>query len=98
MGIVVPVLVSVIVMAGGAFAVRRYAGPAQAAYVSAVEGRLGILMRERDECKASLALMRAEIDALHAKITDLDRQIRELTTENLDMRRRIAARRGGPES
>lgn len=97
-GVVVPVLVSVVVMAGGAFAVRRYAGPAQAAYVSAIEGRLDILMRERDDCKNSMDRMRVEIEALHVKITDLDRQVRELTAENLEMRRRIAVRREGSGS
>lgn len=93
-GVVVPVLVSVVIMGGGAWAVRRYAGPAQAAYNVAMEGRLKMLQAERDEMEEKIEHLEREVQELRAKVADLDRQIRDLLTENLELRR-LHAGRGG---
>jgi chromosome segregation ATPase len=86
-GILAPVVTATLVAVGGAFAVRRYAGPAQAQYTSAIEGRVKLLMQERDDCKAELEKHAAELEAMRRAITDLERQVRELTAEALELRR-----------
>jgi predicted nucleic acid-binding Zn-ribbon protein len=91
-GVVVPVVVSTLVLVTGAWVTRRYSGPAQQAYQSALTGRLDVLMAERDDCKKELARLRAEVDALHEKVTDLERQLRDLTAENLELRRHAPER------
>lgn len=85
--IVAPVVTATLVAVGGAFAVRKYAGPAQTAYTTAVKDRLALLMQERDECKQQLERHAAEIEALRRSVSDLERQVRELTAEALDLRR-----------
>ena len=57
------------------------------AYTTATEGRLKVLAAERDEATAQLAALRAEVDALHIKVYDLERQVRDLMAENLELRR-----------
>lgn len=86
-GILAPVVTAAVVAAGGAFAVRKYAGPAQSAYQTAMTGRLDLLVQERDECKAELARHAAEIESLRHSVSDLERQVRELTAEALELRR-----------
>lgn|SRR5574343_469842 len=88
-GIVAPVTISVVIMAGGAWAVRRYAGPAQAAYNVAMEGRLKMLQAEREEDDRKIAHLEREVEELRAKVSDLEREVRELMAENLELRRRI---------
>jgi predicted nuclease with TOPRIM domain len=94
--ILIPVIVSLVITAGSAWAVRRWAGPAQAAYESALSGRLAILTDERrelvdkvDDLTSEVEQLRGVIDRLRDKIGDLERQVRELTVENLNLRRRI---------
>jgi chromosome segregation ATPase len=80
-GIVVSVLAAVVIMVGGAWGAARFGGgPAQAAYVGALESRLKLLEAERTECKTQLA-------ALVVKVDDLEHEIRALMAENLDLRR-----------
>jgi chromosome segregation ATPase len=86
-GIIAPVVTATLVAVGGALAVRKYAGPAQTAYTSAIEGRVTLLMQERDDCKAELDRHAAEIDLLRRSVSDLERQVRELTSEALELRR-----------
>jgi chromosome segregation ATPase len=86
-GILAPVVTATLVAVGGALAVRKYAGPAQTAYTSAIEGRVKVLMQERDECKAQLEKHAAEIEALRRSVSELERQVRELTSEALELRR-----------
>lgn len=91
-GVIAPVVVSTLVLVVGAFFTRRYAGPAQQAYQSALTGRLDVLMAERNEARNEIEHLRAELEILRAKVVDLERQVRELTAENLEMRRRLPER------
>jgi septal ring factor EnvC (AmiA/AmiB activator) len=93
-GVLIPVIASTVILVGGAWVVRRYAGPAQTAYVSAVEGRMKILTAERDELVSSLkritdetAGLRYTIGELERTVKNLERQVRELTAENMELLR-----------
>jgi predicted nuclease with TOPRIM domain len=97
--ILIPVIVSLVITAGGAWAVRKWAGPAQKAYQDAVAGRLTVLTTERgelvgkvDSLTAEVNSLRGTIERLRDKIGDLEREIRGLTSENLELRRVIAER------
>jgi hypothetical protein len=95
-GILIPVTAAAVMMVGAAWVVRKYAGPAQAAsaaaqsdYRAAVDGRLRILMAERDEAKATLDRMALEICDLRKQVDRLEREVRMLTAENLELLRRL---------
>lgn len=99
-GVIVPVVAATIILVGGAWVVRAYAGPAQAAYTSAIEGRMKVLMTERDEVSDSLhrleeevAVMRRTIADLEATVARLERRVHELTQENLELLRQQRAGR-----
>jgi hypothetical protein len=95
--VLIPVVVSLAITAGSAWAVRRYAGPAQIAYQTAVQGRLTVLSAEREELVDKVKDLTIEVDrlgqvieTLRDKVGDLERQLRDLTSENLMLRRQIA--------
>jgi uncharacterized coiled-coil protein SlyX len=88
-GILVPVVVAFIVTAGGAWAIRKYAGPAQTAYVSALVGRNQILENERSDQEDKIKELIAKVDALRQEVENLRGEVRELTSENLELRRRL---------
>ena len=108
--LLIPILASTLVLVVGAWVVRRYAGPAmeasrtaQVAYVGAIEGRMKILMTERDDLTASLGRMVGEVAALRSNVAgletsvrDLERQIRDLTSENLSLLRQIRGEQAAP--
>ncbi len=104
--ILIPVVAATIILVAGGWVVRSYAGPAQAAYSSAVEGRLHALTAERDDLAKSLARMTEEIVAMRVTVRDLEgtvrqleRTIRALTEENAELLRQARAvetGRGGP--
>jgi len=86
-----PILISVAISLGGALVISRYAGPAQAAYVAALEKRLAIVTAERDE-------LDDDAGGLRGRISELERQVEELRTlgnakdrEIADLYRRLDA-------
>ena len=79
-----PIAISVAISLGGALVISRYAGPAQAAYLLAVEKRLSLVTAERDEAKR-------EIPTLTARIADLEREVDSLKEENRKLYRRLDA-------
>lgn len=92
-GVVVPVLAATIVMLGGAFAVRKYSGPALAAsqaatasYQQAMTGRLDLLTKEVAEQAAELEALKSENATLRVQVADLQRQLFELMAENRELR------------
>lgn len=91
-GVVAPIVVSTIVLLAGAYAVRRYAGPAQSAYTDAIEGRVKLLMSERDDYKNALDALKVEVETLRKRVVELERQVRELTAENADLLREATGR------
>jgi len=88
--LLLPVLLAAIISIATAWAVRKYAGPAQAAYVAALEGRIKVLQADREdlskevaEIEADMATLKVRVAALQDKVIDLERQVRVLTAENL---------------
>lgn len=97
-GVIIPVVAATIILVGGAWVVRAYAGPAQTAYVSAVEGRMKTLAAERDDLSASLDRLNEEVVELRGTVADLERtvarlekQVRDLTMENIELMRAARA-------
>jgi phage shock protein A len=93
-GILIPVIAATVILVGGAFVVRSYAGPAQIAYTAAVEGRMRTLTSERDDLSRSLDRLNAEVEVLRSDVSilektvqRLERELRELTVENLALMR-----------
>lgn len=80
---IAPILISVAISLGGALVISRYAGPAQAAYVEALEKRLSIVTSERDE-------LDEDAGGLRARIADLEREVAELKTAGGAKDREIA--------
>jgi predicted nuclease with TOPRIM domain len=94
--VVVPVIVAFIIALSGAIAIRRYAGPAQQALLVAQQalaetqkGRMQLLIDERSELVAQVKALTIEITGLRTDVSSLERQLRELTKENLDLRRSL---------
>ena len=92
--ILIPVVAATVILVAGGWLVRSYAGPAQQAYTSAVEGRLKALTAERDDLSRSLARMTDEIAGMRVTVGDLERTVRglertvrDLTVENADLMR-----------
>jgi hypothetical protein len=81
--IVTPIVVSVLLSLAGALAISKYAGPAQAAYVQALEGRLAIVTKARDDAEADLPHLRA-------RILELERQVEELKSDRAAKDREVA--------
>jgi hypothetical protein len=94
--IVLPVVVSVILSLTGAFVVARYSGPAQSAYIAALEGRLRVIAGERDDGMARMSKLEirivhleAEVAALKAANDEKDREIAALYRRLDDSERRM---------
>lgn len=79
-----PILISVAISLGGAVVISRYAGPAQAAYVAALEKRLALVASERDE-------LDEDAGGLRARIAELEREVAELKSASGAKDREIAA-------
>jgi chromosome segregation ATPase len=77
-GILAPILISVILSVTGAFVVARTAGPAQAAYVSALEGRMKVLTQERDDAMGRIPVLEAEVRRLKVEVSELKESERKL--------------------
>jgi predicted RNase H-like nuclease (RuvC/YqgF family) len=82
------VIVAAIISISGAIAIRHYAGPAQQAYVSALEGRLRVVGEDNkdlaarvDELTRQVKELRAEVDRLEDKVSDLMDENRQLRKE-----------------
>lgn len=90
-GIIAPIVVSVIISLVGAFMITRYAGPAQAAYVSALEGRLKVVMGERDDALKEIPILRARIVQLEAEVVQLKQAGLAKDAEVVDLYRRLDA-------
>jgi chromosome segregation ATPase len=89
--ILVPIVVSVVLSIGGAFVVARYSGPAQSAYIQALQGRLAVVEQERDDAELAIPKLEARIDALETHVSELQRTIHERDKELLSLYRRLEA-------
>ena len=82
-GILVPVVVATMLSVSGAFVVARYSGPAQQAYIQALQGRLAVVEQERDDAEQRIPQLEARIEALETKVA-------QLVAENVEKDREIA--------
>jgi predicted nucleic acid-binding Zn-ribbon protein len=89
--IVIPVVVSVILSLTAAFAVARYSGPAQEAYVKALTGRLQVVERERDDAEMAIPKLEARIEALEKHVHELQQQLAERDRELVILYQRLSA-------
>jgi chromosome segregation ATPase len=86
-----PIIISVAISLGGALVISRYAGPAQAAYVTALEKRLAIVTAERDELDDDAGGLRARIQELERQVDELRSASGAKDREIADLYRRIDA-------
>jgi chromosome segregation ATPase len=91
LGTLGPILISVTVSLMGAWAISRYAGPAQAAYVTALERRMAIVTAERDEAEKEIPALNARIATLEQEVADLQRKTVDKDREIADLYRRLDA-------
>lgn len=86
-----PIFISVAISLGGALVISRYAGPAQAAYVQALEKRLAIVTSERDELDDDAGGLRSRIAELEREVAELKSQSGAKDREIADLYRRLDA-------
>lgn len=100
--IVIPVVVAVILSVSSAFVVARTAGPSQAAYVASLEGRLKLVVAERDEALTRLRSLELRVGQLEQELEGIrdeasrkDRQLIELYRRIDEDERRLPPRGSG---
>lgn len=82
-GVIVPVVVAGLLAISTAFVVSRYSGPAQTAYIAALQGRLSVVEAERNEAFSRIA-------KLEARIVALESQVEALTAAGIQKDRELA--------
>lgn len=88
--VVVSGAVSLILLLSGLLLNRRLGlTDAQKAYVGTLEGMNDALEDQVRSLREELAGVKTSLEEAHKLIASLERQVRELTSENLDLRRRI---------
>ena len=91
-GIVIPVIVAVVLSVGGSFVVSRSAaGPAQMAYVQALQARLNVVESERDDAQLAIPKLEARIEHLETRVRELEATIHERELELVRLYRRLEA-------
>lgn len=73
-GIVIPVIVAVVLSISGSIVVSRFSSPAQQAYVAALQGRLDVVTKDRDEASARIGKLEARIAQLEAQVDSLQKE------------------------
>lgn len=87
-GIVVPIIVAVVLSVSGSWVIAKWSGPAQQAYVAAVESRLKIVTQERDDAWAKIPRLERRIEQLEAEVHELkEREVHLLRRLDADERR-----------
>lgn len=89
--ILVPIVVSVILSLTTAFVVARYSGPAQSAYIQALQGRLAVVEQERDDAQLEVPKLEARIAHLESRVHELETTLREREQELNRLYRRLEA-------
>ena len=74
-----------------AFAVARYSGPAQEAYVKALTGRLAVVERERDDAELAIPKLEERIETLEREVKALQRELAERDREIIQLYQRLTA-------
>jgi predicted nuclease with TOPRIM domain len=87
--ILVPIIVSAIITIAAALVVRRYAGPAQDAYVKALVGRNTLLAQEREDYVKKVDGLTEEVKSLRKEVADLKEEVATLTRENYRLLQRL---------
>jgi septal ring factor EnvC (AmiA/AmiB activator) len=73
-GILVPVVVAVVLSVTASFVTARMAGPAQQAYIAALEARMRVVSADRDDALSRIAKLEARIVQLEAHVDTLQRE------------------------
>jgi len=91
-GLIVPIIVSVTLsLAAAAVISRSAASPAQAAYISALQGRLLVVEAARDDAELRIPKLEARIGALEERVHELQSAITEKDRELAGLYRRLDA-------
>jgi septal ring factor EnvC (AmiA/AmiB activator) len=88
-GILAPVVVATMLSVSGAFVVARYSGPAQQAYIQALQGRLAVVEQERDDAATTIPKLESRIHELEKAVEQLERLIGKRDREIADLYRRL---------
>jgi TolA-binding protein len=88
-GILLPVAIATAISVAAAWAVARYSGPAQQAYVQALQGRLAVVEQERDDAALTIPKLEARIHELEQAVEKLEHGISKRDREIADLYRRL---------
>jgi len=88
-GVLVPVVVATLLSVSGAFVVARYSGPAQQAYIQALQGRLAVVEQERDDAALVIPRLEARIHELEQAVEKLEHLVGKRDREIADLYRRL---------
>jgi cell division protein FtsB len=89
--IIVPATVALAISLGASLIVAFRAGPAQEAYVRALQGRLAVVEQERDDATIEIPKLEARIVALEARVHELQEGVTERDREIARLYRRLDA-------
>lgn len=89
--ILVPIVVSVVLSVSSALVIAKYSGPAQSAYIQALQGRLAVVEQERDDAQLEIPKLEARIAHLESRVHELETTLRERETEINRLYRRLEA-------
>lgn len=89
--ILVPIIVSVILSVSSAYIIARYSGPAQSAYIQALQGRLAVVEEERDDAQLEIPKLESRIAHLETRVRELETALREREQELNRLYRRLEA-------
>jgi septal ring factor EnvC (AmiA/AmiB activator) len=73
-GILVPVIVAVVLSVSASLVTSRMAGPAQQAYIAALEARMKVVSADRDDAVSRISKLEARIVQLEAEVAALQRE------------------------
>jgi septal ring factor EnvC (AmiA/AmiB activator) len=90
-GIIVPIVIAVVLSVSASLVTARMAGPAQQAYISALEARMRVVSADRDDAMSRIAKMEARIVQLESQVDTLEREAIAKDHEIAKLYRRLDA-------
>lgn len=90
-GVLVPVVVATILSVTTALVVGRYSGPAQSAYVAALQGRLSVVEAAKNEAESVIPKLEQRIRELEQAVEKLEHLVGKRDREIADLYRRLDA-------
>jgi septal ring factor EnvC (AmiA/AmiB activator) len=89
--IIIPVVVAVVLSVSASLVTARMAGPAQQAYIAALEARMRVVSADRDDALSQIAKLEARIVQLEAQVEMLQREATVKDHEVAKLYRRLDA-------